>query len=62
MKFRQMECFRELMVAGTVTAAAKALGISQPSASSLITNLERELGFALFKRTKGRLVPTPEAQ
>jgi DNA-binding transcriptional LysR family regulator len=57
-----MECFRELMVAGTVTAAAKALGISQPSASSLITNLERELGFALFKRTKGRLVPTPEAQ
>jgi DNA-binding transcriptional LysR family regulator len=57
-----MECFRELMVAGTVTAAAKALGISQPSASSLITNLERELGFGLFKRTKGRLVPTPEAQ
>jgi DNA-binding transcriptional LysR family regulator len=57
-----MECFRELMVAGTVTAAAKALGISQPSASSLITNLERELGFALFKRTRGRLVPTPEAQ
>jgi DNA-binding transcriptional LysR family regulator len=57
-----MECFREIMVSGTVTAVAKALGISQPSASSLIANLERELGFDLFKRTKGRLVPTPEAQ
>jgi DNA-binding transcriptional LysR family regulator len=62
MNIRQMECFREIMVAGTVTAAAKALGISQPSASSLIANMEKELGFALFKRIKGRLIPTPEAQ
>ena len=61
MNFRQLECFREILVAGTVTGAAKTLGISQPSASSLIANLERELGFALFKRANGRLVPTPEA-
>ena len=61
MNFRQLECFREIMTTGTVTGAAKALGISQPSASSLIANLERELGFALFRRTRGRLAPTPEA-
>jgi DNA-binding transcriptional LysR family regulator len=50
------------LVTGTVTGAAKVLGISQPSTSSLIANLERELGFALFRRARGRLEPTPEAQ
>ena len=49
------------MTTGTVTGAAKALGISQPSASGLIANLERELGFPLFRRVRGRLAPTPEA-
>jgi DNA-binding transcriptional LysR family regulator len=62
MNIRQLECFREILATGTVTGAAKVLGISQPSASSLIANLERELGFALFKRARGRLEPTPEAQ
>ncbi|NKB19323.1 MAG: LysR family transcriptional regulator [Alphaproteobacteria bacterium] len=62
MNIRQLECFREILITGTVTGAAKALGISQPSASSLIANLERELGFALFKRARGRLEATPEAQ
>lgn len=62
MNIRQLECFREVLVTGTVTGAAKALGISQPSASSLIANLEHELGFALFKRARGRLEPTPEAR
>lgn len=61
MNFRQLECFREIMTTGTVTGAAKALGISQPSASGLIANLERELGFPLFRRVRGRLAPTPEA-
>lgn len=61
MNFRQLECFREVLVAGTVTGAANSLGISQPSASNLIANLEREMGFELFKRIKGRLVATPEA-
>ncbi|ETX27743.1 hypothetical protein RISW2_11550 [Roseivivax isoporae LMG 25204] len=38
------------------------LGIAQPSASSLIANLEHALGFKLFDRVKGRLVATPEAK
>ena len=61
MNIRQLECFRQILATGTVTGAAKALGISQPSASILIANLERELGFALFKRINGRLTATPEA-
>lgn len=62
MNFRQLECFRQTLATGTVTGAAKAMGISQPSASILVANLERELGFALFKRINGRLSATPEAQ
>ena len=44
-----------------MTQAAEMLNITQPSASSLIANLEHELGFKLFQRMKGRLVATPEA-
>lgn len=44
-----------------MTQAAEMLDIAQPSASSLIANLEHELGFKLFQRIKGRLVATPEA-
>jgi len=46
---------------GTVTQAASVLGITQPAVSSMIAGLEREIGFALFQRQKGRLRPTPEA-
>ena len=44
-----------------MTQAAEMLDIAQPSASSLIANLEHELGFKLFQRIKGRLIATPEA-
>ena len=62
MNIRQFECLRAIMTTGSMTQAAESLGISQPSASSLIANLEHTLGFKLFKRVKGRLVPTPEAR
>ena len=50
------------MTTGAMTRAAAVLGISQPAVTSLIRNLEREIGFALFNRQKGRLTPTPEAE
>ena len=50
------------MALGTATEAAAALGISQPAVSLAIGSLERELGFVLFERVKGRLKPTREAQ
>lgn len=60
MRFRQVEAFRAAMLTGTVTGAAKLLSIAQPSASRLIADLETGIGFQLFQRQGGRLVPTAE--
>ena len=60
MRLRQVEAFRATMLTGTITGASKLLAITQPSASRLISDLEANLGFSLFERSKGRLQPTPE--
>ncbi|MFC3321460.1 LysR substrate-binding domain-containing protein [Mesorhizobium cantuariense] len=61
MRARQLEVFIAVMRAGTVTAAARMLNISQPALSQILLHAEDELGFTLFERVKGRLRPTPEA-
>lgn len=61
LRFRQLQAFHAILEAGTTTAAAEQLGISQPGISNLISQLERETRFKLFERVRGRLVPTPEA-
>lgn len=61
LSLRSLESFREIMRMGSVTAAAKQLGLSQPAVSRLLGQLEQELGFTIFDREKGRLVPTPQA-
>lgn len=61
MRARQLEVFTAVMRAGTVTAAARTLNISQPALSQILIHTEDELGFQLFEREKGRLSPTPEA-
>ena len=61
MRARQLEVFIAIMRAGTVTAAARTLNISQPALSQILLHAEDELGFTLFERVKGRLRPTPEA-
>jgi DNA-binding transcriptional LysR family regulator len=61
MRARQLEVFTAVMRAGTVTAAARLLNISQPALSQILAHTEDELGFALFERVKGRLHPTVEA-
>jgi DNA-binding transcriptional LysR family regulator len=62
MRIRQLEAFRAVMLCQTVTRAAEMLHISQPAATRLIADLEASVGFALFERVRGRLIPTPEAQ
>ena len=61
-QFRQIQAFYAIMTCGTVTQAAKQLGISQPGVSNLIANFEHYIGFKLFIRIAGRLHPTSEAQ
>lgn len=61
MNLRQMEAFKTLMFAGSVTAAAELLRLSQPTISKLIAQLERSTKLRLFERRKRRLVPTQEA-
>jgi len=60
--FRQLETFRAVMVSGSASRASELLGITQPAVSRSIAELEESLGFALFDRVRGRLVPTPEGQ
>lgn len=50
------------MKAGGASNAAEILGISQPAVSRALASLESDVGFRLFDRVKGRLVPTREGQ
>ena len=59
--FRQYQAFHATMETGTVTGAAEQLGISQPAISNLIAQMERGTKLKLFERSRGRLIPTPEA-
>ncbi len=62
MRARQLEVFCMLMRCGTVTGAAAMLNISQPALSQIILHAEDQLGFKLFDRVRGRLIPTEAAQ
>lgn len=62
MNFRHVEVFFSVMTCGTVTEAARQLGVSQPSVTTTIQQAESRLGLNLFQREGGRLVPTAEAR
>lgn len=61
LNLRELDVFRAVMEAGSVTAAASALGMSQPAASKMLRQAEERLGFSLFRRDRKQLLPTPEA-
>ena len=61
MNLRHVEVFHAVYQTGSVSAAARALHVSQPSVSKVLRHAETQIGFALFKVVKGRLVPTEEA-
>jgi len=60
MDVKLLEAFRAVVDSRSVTAAAQALGITQPAVSGQIAKLEESVGFPLFERGGGRLKPTPE--
>jgi DNA-binding transcriptional LysR family regulator len=59
---RQFERVHAVLAGRTVSAAARSIGVSQPAASKLLRQVERELGLKLFHRESGRLRPTAEAE
>ncbi|KAB2845633.1 MAG: LysR family transcriptional regulator [Hyphomicrobiaceae bacterium] len=61
MKARQLEIFRAVMQCGSLTGAARLLNVSQPALSQALKHTEDSLGFKLFQRLSGRIVPTAEA-
>lgn len=61
LNIRQIEVFKAVMEAGSVTAAATYLGRSQPAVSKHLALLEDAMGVTLFLRTGNRLLPTDEA-
>lgn len=62
LQLRHIEACHAVLQTEAITRAAKLLGISQPAVSKLVKHAEQQLGFRLFERIKGRLVPTREAE
>lgn len=61
MRLRHIEIFNAVYTVGSVSGAAKFLNITQPTASKILMHAEDQIGFKLFRRIRGRLVPTDEA-
>ena len=51
MEFRQLEAYLKVVEQGSFSKAAKELHVSQPSVSTYISSLERELGTTLLNRS-----------
>ncbi|MDH5824636.1 LysR family transcriptional regulator [Luteimonas sp. RD2P54] len=61
MRFRQIEVFHAVYTTGSISAAARALHVSQPSVSKVLRHTQTQLGLTLFTLVRGRLVATDEA-
>jgi DNA-binding transcriptional LysR family regulator len=61
MRYRQLEVFEAIYSHGSISSAARALGVSQPTLSKTLHHLEDSLGIRLFLLSRGRLIPTEEA-
>ncbi len=59
-RLRAMRIFHAIVRLGSVTGAARAQGLSQPAASRLLAQLERDVGFELFHRDRGKLLLTAD--
>lgn len=62
MTFRQLELFLLIVRLGTISAGAKALGITQSGASRLLSELEKNAGFDLFFRSASGIALTVQGQ
>lgn len=62
MEIRQFEAFAAVHASGSVTAAARVLDRSQPVVSRQLQDLEQELGFTLFVRTRPQVTLTEQGR
>jgi len=58
LNLRALRVLRAVAASGSQAGASRTLNIAPSAISRTIVELEAELGFALFRRDKGRLVPT----
>lgn len=58
MNLRALRVLRAVAAGGSQAAASRTLNVAPSAISRTIVELEAELGFALFRRDKGRLIPT----
>lgn len=61
MRLRHIEVFHAVMQTGSISMAARRINVTQPAVSRTLQHAELQLGFALFQRARGRLLPTREA-
>lgn len=61
LRFKHFEAFQAVIATGSASAAARQMMLSQPAVSKIIRQAEHLLGFTLFDRRHGRLVPTERA-
>ncbi|MEZ0167348.1 LysR family transcriptional regulator [Microvirga sp. TS319] len=62
MNLKQLEVLKAIIATGSTVGASTNLRISQSAISRHLAALEAEIGFELFIRDKGRLIPRPEAR
>lgn len=59
---RQLTVFATMMHTRSVSETARVLNVSQPAITKSLRLAEQAVGFVLFRRTVGRLFPSPEAE
>ena len=58
LEFRHFELVDAIQKGGTLSAAAKLLGLSQPAVSTALKSLEKKIGGKLFEASSNGLIPT----
>ena len=62
MTLRQLRYIDMIAKRGSLTAAAEALFVTQPSLTAALRELEQELGITLFLRSRKGLTLTPAGE
>ncbi|UTW53981.1 LysR family transcriptional regulator [Kordiimonas sp. SCSIO 12610] len=62
MRLRHIEVFHAVYSSNSISNAARLLNVSQPSVSKVLRHAEDQLGYLLFNRVKGKLIPTNEGR